>query len=227
MIAPDDARADLYLNYLRAIGHDVGAPLRHIRGFADLLDDELGRELAEEPRKLLSKVQQSAEIAEQMLYGVHELAHLAQGARPSMISSLADLFRAGCRSCERSLTSLEITGDAELVSDQSLLRNAAEQLASNAVLYAVRPELKIDIDINDEQVICCFTDPGPGLTKAEMERAIKPFQRLRRRPSPAHVGLGLTVVHQVAIGLEGALASRQENDGRFSVILKIPRRYPG
>ena len=172
-----DPRDNLYLNYIRAIGHDVGAPLRHIRGFSGLLEDEIGRELADEPRMLLSQIIRSAEIAEQMIYGVHDLAHLAQGVRANIIESLADLFRAGCRSCPQALSSLEIEGDTDLISDPRLLRNVAERLASNAALYADRPALRIEITADEATVQCHFTDPGPGLPAQELARAVRPFQR--------------------------------------------------
>jgi K+-sensing histidine kinase KdpD len=223
LIASPSENENLYLDYIRAIGHDVGAPLRHIRGFSALLGDEIRQSLKEEPAMLLAQIQASAEIAEQMIYGIHDLAHLAYSVREDAIGSLADLLRSTIPGTGVALKAID--GDADLVSDPRLLRQIILRLCANVTDHAGASQLRVLIDRDEAQVRCHFDDQGSGISEKDWEQAIRPFNRCGKRPSAQHVGLGLTLANQGARSLGGTLSSEQRGDDGFRVTLAIPRRY--
>lgn len=213
------------LVYIRAIGHDVGAPLRHIRGFAALLDDEIGSELTDEPRLLLDQIRQSAELAEQMIYGVHDLAHLASGAEGVAIDSLAELFRLALAGSSFAAEDLVVDGDGSLISDSRLLKALCQRLAQNVQDHACKARLTIRIQLAGDLLEVSFEDKGPGIAEGDWEKALKPFNRLGKRPVPEHVGLGLTIANECAAQLGGTLALGAAGDARHAIRFTLPRRY--
>lgn len=172
---------------------------------------------------LLAQIQASAEIAEQMIYGVHDLAHLAQNVSARTITSLAELITAAARGTDTVLA--RVVGDAQLYSDPRLLRQITSRLCANVAHHSGSPQLEVTIDGDEAAVRCQFDDLGNGISAEKWSQAILPFNRCGKRPTARNVGLGLTVAHQGARSLGGSLAGEQRGEQGFRITLSIPRRF--
>ncbi|MFK7914928.1 MAG: ATP-binding protein [Pseudomonadales bacterium] len=218
--SPQPEPLDL-LDYMRAIGHDVGAPIRHIRGFSGLLDDEIGASLEDEPRLLLDQIKSSAELAESMIYGLHDLAHLGGRLQRRAIPSLAAVVENAKDQLAAPELVVTIAGDAQANSDQRLLSRMIANIMRNTLAYANKPHLAVAIEQSSAGATITLRDQGPAFAQKEWLKLLQPFKRLHGRPTINAVGLGLTEVQHVAGLLSITLTAQAIPDKSLSIELRL------
>lgn len=213
-----------YVGYIRAIGHDVGAPIRHVLGFTSLLEDEIGHLLAGEARLLVDQIKASAELAEKMIYGIHDLVHLGGHIKQQAISSIRQLIQNAEDQVAAPALRVSVTGDTNVHSDPRLLSRLLANLMRNCAAYASEPQMSIRVTELESCAVLSISDPGPGIATTDWARACQPFQRIGARPTVGALGLGLSEVELIASLLEIDLEYEQLSDHRFKLTMQLPRR---
>ncbi|KTD57070.1 sensor histidine kinase CpxA [Legionella sainthelensi] len=109
--------------------------------------------------------------------------------------------------------------------DPKLLYHAVNNLISNALKYAHK-EILISLKYQNQSVIICVDDDGPGVPKHEREKIVEPFTTLNAGDTTGkHIGLGLSITKSI-VSLHGGLLfidnSKLLNGASFSLIL--PRK---
>jgi signal transduction histidine kinase len=69
-------------------------------------------------------------------------------------------------------------------------------------------------------------DAGEGLSPAEWQAALSPFNRLRAPPSDGHTGLGLALVERLVRAIHGNIDAVRTASG-FAITVKIPAKRLG
>jgi len=197
-----------------AVSHDLRAPLRRVRGFADALAEDWGRELEPEASEYLGRLQGAAAQMEQLIDDMLNLSRLFQAdlqCEEVDLSALAheilDDLRA--EAPQRSVRcdiepGLVVTGDARL------LRIALENLLQNAWKYTVRErEARISMRsvVLDGVLHYEIRDNGVGFDMRYAERLFSPFQRLHTRDEFDGVGVGLATVARIVRRHGGAVTA--------------------
>ena len=105
----------------------------------------------------------------------------------------------------------------------SALRRALQNLIDNAIKYGHGASIRIEDDNATLRLI--VDDAGPGIPPAELARVTEPYYRpdASRSRETGGVGLGLSIVKDIALmhGGELLLANRQE--GGLCATLVLPR----
>ena len=87
-----------------------------------------------------------------------------------------------------------------MVGDEDRVREAVENLISNAVKYSSEGKtIFVKIEVLEAQLVISVKDEGLGLTGEDKEKLFGQFQRLSARPTGGEpsTGLGLALTKQI------------------------------
>lgn len=103
------------------------------------------------------------------------------------------------------------------------LSRAVANLVTNATRYGSR--LRVALQAGEAAVVLSVEDDGPGIPQASRETAMRPFARLdpARSNTAGNVGLGLSIVRDVARAHGGTLRLGQSDLGGLKAEMVIPR----
>ncbi|MEL6369530.1 MAG: ATP-binding protein [Pseudomonadota bacterium] len=115
-------------------------------------------------------------------------------------------------------------GTDELIIEARLngIRRAVTNLVGNGLKYATKVWVSTRRAGTHVEII--VEDDGPGISPEHYEEAFKPFHRLdeARTPQASGVGLGLSVVRDVARRHGGEIVLSRSNHGGLRAALRIP-----
>lgn len=115
----------------------------------------------------------------------------------------------------------EASGEALTIrGDAALLRRLVRNLLENARIHAGgASDIRVGRHGTVAQII--VEDAGPGIPPEDRERIFEPFYRRRESTQAAGVGLGLSIVRQIARvhGGDVSCAAREGGGSRFTVTL--------
>jgi signal transduction histidine kinase len=114
--------------------------------------------------------------------------------------------------------------DAHVQGDERLLRRAVRNLLENARRYG-GTDVEAEIELQDTMAVVRVCDRGPGVPEVYRERIFEAFFRL-----PGHaereggVGLGLSLVRQIALRHGGSVRCEAREGGGGCFVLTLPLR---
>ena len=101
------------------------------------------------------------------------------------------------------------------------VRRAIDNLLANAIRYAKKVE--VSVEVNDNQVQIIIDDDGTGIAKKDHQRALRPFVRLDEPANTKnHAGLGLSIANEVALAHGGNLLLGVSPLGGLRVRVQLP-----
>ncbi|WP_435945225.1 two-component system sensor histidine kinase RstB [Dryocola sp. BD586] len=91
--------------------------------------------------------------------------------------------------------------------DLRLMERVIDNLINNALRYS-RQKLRVSLWLDAQSAVLQVEDDGPGIPEQERERVFQPFVRLdpSRDRATGGCGLGLAIVHSVAVAMGGAVS---------------------
>ncbi len=109
----------------------------------------------------------------------------------------------------------------------SALRRAIQNLTDNAFKYGRNPRIIVSDDETDLRI--SVEDEGPGIPPEALDRVTEPFYRpdAARASDTGGVGLGLSIVRDVALLHGGELVLANRPQGGLSAALRLPRNFVG
>jgi PAS domain S-box-containing protein len=212
-----------------SVSHDLRAPLRHISGFAELLDGHARESLDDTGRRHLSRI---ATSARRMGMLIDDLLSFSRMGRAEMRRSTVDLeWLVGevRREVEQGAPGRRITwtvGELPPVQgDPAMLRLVLTNLLSNAVKYtAPRDEARIDVHASrrDGETVICVRDNGVGFDPNHASKLFGVFQRLHRQDQFEGTGIGLANVRRIVQRHGGRTWAEAELDKGASFYFSLP-----
>jgi two-component system, OmpR family, osmolarity sensor histidine kinase EnvZ len=100
------------------------------------------------------------------------------------------------------------------------IRHCLLNLVQNALEYGRAPVV-VSTALKSGEIEISVQDGGEGLSEAQWQRAVRPFDRISDQPSQGHSGLGLALVQRLVSTCGGNLNAHRDKDG-FSVTVKVP-----
>lgn len=192
-------------SFTYSVSHDLRAPLRHIDGFAELLDKSSGSVLSDNGRRYLKTISESAR---QMGRLIDDLLAFSRMGRKEMLDGCVDLNEIVSETRDSLVTETEgrsihwKIGQLPLVKgDPVMLRQVVVNLMSNAVKYTGK---KTDADIEvgsangqPDKVVIFVKDNGVGFDMKYSHKLFGVFQRLHRPDEFKGTGIGLASVRRI------------------------------
>lgn len=198
---------------LAGVSHDLRSPLARIRMAAELLPD-LDSVAAER-----DAIVRNTQIADRLVGSF--LDHVRSGELPlNEKVDVAAVARHVAALQQRPSAELTVEAPAALwVSNAhaDLLERAMANLLDNAFAHGRQPVL-LRVAVQDAKVCIDVKDHGPGIHVEQQEVLLQAFARAdesRRRPG---LGLGLAVVHRVAMRMGGGVTFWRSADGVSNVV---------
>lgn len=206
-------------SFFHAMTHDVRAPLRAIKGFAQLLQEEEADLLGVQGRHDLERIQSAAAQMQEIVDGVIEFARVERAERQLQPVALDQLVQQCLQHLEQEVEQHQamvvVDGELPLVQGNVvLLLLALTNLVSNALKFVapgVRPMVTIRAATTRQVCRLEIEDNGIGIAPEDHSRLFRPFVQLHGVEVYEGVGLGLATVRK-AVELMG---------GRIGIISRI------
>ena len=211
-------------SFFHAMTHDVQAPLRAIKGFARLLQEEEAERLGVQGRHDLERIQSVAAHMQEIIDGLVDFARVERADRQLQHIALDQLVQRCVQHLEREVGQRQalVVVDSELPTVQGndvLLMLALTNLLSNALKFVppgVRPTVTIRAATTQKVCRLEIEDNGIGIAPDDQLRLFRPFVRLHGVEVYDGVGLGLATVRK-AVELMGGRIGITSGIGHGSV----------
>lgn len=187
-----------------SVSHDLRAPLRHITGFAQLLERKAGQQLDDTSRgylkTIISAAQQGGTLVDDLLaFSRMGRAELRQSRVPlqELVSEVRREFEADThgRTIEWRIGQLPVVR-----ADPALLRQVIRNLVGNAMKYT-RPKPQALIEVGSREVPgeveVWVRDNGVGFEMQYVDKLFGVFQRLHTPEEFEGTGIGLANVRRI------------------------------
>ncbi|HYV84585.1 MAG TPA: ATP-binding protein [Patescibacteria group bacterium] len=214
-----------------SVSHDLRAPLRHVSGFVELLENHAGAALDETGRKHLQRI---SAAAGRMGALIDDLLSFSRMGRTEMQRSTVDLGRLVDdvrREVEQGAAGRRIVwGVGRLPSvqgDPAMLRLVLTNLLSNAVKYtAPRPEARIEVQATRAggETVISVRDNGVGFDPRYASKLFGVFQRLHHQDQFEGTGIGLANVRRIVERHGGRTWAEAQPDKGASFHFSLPER---
>lgn len=188
-----------------SISHDLRAPLRHLTGFVNLLNQQLPEGLDEKSRHYLDVISDSAVKMGRLIDDI--LAFFRMGRKEMILNrlNLKSLVDEVLQMLQPEIQERKLIWSVgplpEVLGDISMVQIVLTNLISNAVKFTRgKPKGKIEIgtrsDRTDEAVIF-VRDNGAGFDMNFGDKLFKLFQRLHAESAFEGTGLGLAITQRI------------------------------
>jgi two-component system sensor histidine kinase BaeS len=217
--------------FLLSISHDLRTPLTSIKGYAEALADGVIESPPDRTRAsgvILAEARRLERLVADLLdlarLDAHEFSFDARrvDAR-AVVDATVDGFAPAARAWGVRLD--RAPGDpVDVETDPERLAQIVANLVENALKYA-RTEVRVDLARRNGQMELHVDDDGPGIVPEERERVFERLYTARGAPSrKVGTGIGLAVVHELAVAMGGAAACEPLPAGGTRFVVRIPTR---
>jgi signal transduction histidine kinase len=188
-----------------SVSHDLRAPLRHISGFAQLLDESAGAMLEGENRDFLTQIISAAKRMDELIDALLEFARTSRTELEMAEVDLEVLVEEALAILQPDLRGRNILWQRSRLprarGDPTLLRTVFVNLLANAVKYTrTRDPAVIEIGTRQgrtRELVIFVRDNGVGFDLRFAERLFGVFQRLHRADEFEGTGIGLASVQRI------------------------------
>jgi len=213
---------------LRSFNHDLRSPLGAVVNFASVLEQDHGKELDDDARRLLARIRRAAHSALALLEGFTRLSRAArEPLRPERVDA-EGLAREAFASLPPALRPAELSLGAlpAAFADPALLRACFAELLANAAKFSGGRE-KAQLAVGgrrepDGGVVYWVADEGVGFDPRFAGRLFRAFERLHARDEFPGAGVGLAIVRQAAERHGGRVWAEGEPGGGARFYLALP-----
>lgn len=204
-------------SFTYSVSHDLRAPVRHVGGFAQILESEHGPALGEEPRRLIGIIRESAEKMAEL---IEDLLRLSRLGRQRVRREPLDMDEM-VKNIWAELGSQHDTGRAQFVceplpvvsADPGLVWHVWQNLLDNALKYSAKaehPRISVEYFLEHNAVWFRVSDNGAGFDERYADRLFEAFQRLHPESEFAGTGIGLAIVSRVILLHRGKIRASSE-----------------
>jgi PAS domain S-box-containing protein len=188
-----------------SISHDLRAPLRHIVGYAELLQKNAASILDPKGHRYMMTILESAKRMGALIDDLLAFSRIGRTESRQATVSLEQLVREvrselGQETDERRIT-WKVGSLPDLYGDRSMLKLALVNLIANAIKFTrPRPQPEIEIGCEEKQkdgVVVFIRDNGVGFDMKYVNKLFGVFQRLHRTEEFEGTGIGLATVQRI------------------------------
>jgi signal transduction histidine kinase len=196
--------------------HELRSPLARLKMAISMLEDAPPESRAALRREIATNVAELDALVDEILLA-SRLDALASLEAKDAVSLLA----LGAEEAAR--VQAQADGEAlHVKGDERLLRRALRNLLENARRYG-GGEVEVQVARRGPEALVRVSDRGPGVPEAYRERIFEPFFRLPGHAERAGgVGLGLSLVRQIAERHGGHVSCEPRPGGGSSFVLALP-----
>jgi len=218
--------------FSHSVSHDLRAPLRHVLGFAELLQKKAGPSLSEENLGLVNTISQSAIQMGNLIDDLLAFSHVGRAELQKTKVNMDEMVRETLSEFQAQTTERKIAWETHRMpavrADRALLRLALVNLISNAVKFTGgRAQAKIEIGCAPEgnhETVIFVRDNGAGFDPRYAHKLFGVFQRLHSQSEFPGTGVGLANVQRIIHRHGGRVWAEGAVDGGATFYFSIPKQ---
>ncbi len=216
-----------------SISHDLRAPLRHIHGYARMLEEDAAGALDAECARYLTAISDSSRRMGLLIDDLLSLSRM--GRKPLQITmiTMANLVQAALEEARTDATQQAIVSIGDLpdaAGDPALLRQVWVNLISNAIKYSSRrgEDARVSVSgaIEGGHVRYQVRDNGIGFDMRFVDKLFGVFQRLHIDEEFEGTGVGLAIVQRIVLRHGGRVSAVGAPDAGATFSFTLPYRGP-
>lgn len=214
-----------------ALSHDLKRPVRHMKSFAELLDEALDRGDVAAAREFSRRISTGASEMSGLIAAMHKFAQLGQHSmnrewvdHQRMVTDLI-----GTITPEAMAPRVDVqvaTGMPAAYVDASLWRILWANLIENAIKYSrerPRIQLRFEFELGPEVVSYSIRDNGIGFEPRRVPELFQMFSRLSTDGRFDGTGIGLAYAKRVIEAHGGSIKGSAEPDKGATFTVSLPR----
>jgi signal transduction histidine kinase len=219
-------REEVRERFISILGHDLRDPLATVRISANML--AANPALKNEHRLIATRISRAGARMQRMINDVLDFArgHLGDGipSHPSP-SDMGDVCRAAvdehsAANPQRHI-SLDLRGDLHGAFDRDRVHQALGNLIANA-LHHTQGSIEVSAYAADDRVVTEVTSHGAPIPEELQQRIFDPFSRGEVSGPHKGLGLGMFIVHQIALS-HGASCDITSDEQATTFTIRWPR----
>lgn len=204
-----------------AFSHELRNPITVLKGAVKLANQSIksGKASPKQVSENLQRIEgytQRIEKYVEIMSGVQRLDQIPLGTKTigwdSLLSELKQTVQLVGLESGKEIEFEAVGSTDELVIDQSVLLQIAENLVSNALRFA-RQTIHFTCAVSCETLELSVLDDGDGFPPALIQKGIQPFQK--GHDGTDHFGMGLYICHLLCQKHGGALKIENTSNGAF------------
>lgn len=221
------------LNFIAFAAHELRGPITVIRGYLDVLDDELDGTIRAEQKQLLDRLTVSANRLSSYVNNIlnasrfdrrHLKVHLKEDTVADIYSSIADDMQMRATAQQR-LLSVAIPADLPTVAaDRGSISEVLGNLIDNGIKYSHEGGVvTVSAEAKGDYIEVSVADSGIGMPGNVVENLFHKFYRSHRsRETVAGTGIGLYICKAFVESHGGTISVRSSEGNGSTFMFTLP-----
>lgn len=188
--------------FSHVVAHDLRAPLRAVKIYAELLDRQLRGRMEESAQQFITFITEGAERMEGLIESLLRYAESGEELAPSRVNTNAiidGLLRTLDPLMEKTRATVTREGLPEVEADPVRLLQLFQNLIVNAIQYrrTEAPRVHISAEKSGVEYRFAVADNGIGIEPEHFERIFMPLKRLHSSKDIPGSGIGLALCRKI------------------------------
>jgi signal transduction histidine kinase/ligand-binding sensor domain-containing protein len=209
------------------VSHDLQAPINTIKGFVDLIKEDVGEEKEREVADFFGRIYNNLSHMEELIQNLLKFSRSGRREVKRQRCDLSFLVRQVANDIQNSYPEKEYTvlvqNSLVAHADEFLITIVIQNLLHNAFKYSQNEENpKIEFGQNHESEAFFIRDNGVGFSTNDMDKLFIPFERLHAQAEFKGSGIGLATVKRIIDRHDGSIWAESEVDAGATFWFTIP-----
>ncbi|HEX7942123.1 MAG TPA: ATP-binding protein [Gemmatimonadaceae bacterium] len=218
-----------------SVSHDLRAPLRHVLGFVEMLQEELRDSLTERASRYMNTIRSAGVEMGQLIDDLLAFSRMGRTEMQHRDVSLDELIGETIERIETSAKGRQIVWEVSplpaVVADRAMLRQVFANLLDNAVKYTRgKDPARITVGclgMEHDRLVIFVRDNGAGFEMRYAQKLFGVFQRLHRSEEFEGTGIGLATVQRIIVRHGGRVwAEAAVGQGACFYVTLLAARVP-
>jgi light-regulated signal transduction histidine kinase (bacteriophytochrome) len=214
-----------------SVSHDLRAPLRHMAGFAELLQKTASSVLDDKSQRYMTIILESAKRMGNLIDDLLAFSRMGRVEAQMSFVDLDQLVTEVVSGLRQETDGREIVWQVDSLptcyGDRSMLRIVFVNLISNAIKFTrQRAVAKIEIgraQENEHEAVVFVMDNGAGFDMKYVDKLFGVFQRLHHADAFEGTGIGLATVQRIIHRHGGKVRAEGAVDQGATFYFSIPK----
>jgi light-regulated signal transduction histidine kinase (bacteriophytochrome) len=218
-----------------SVSHDLRAPLRHMSGFAELLQKSTAAKLDDKAQRYMRIILDSAQRMGKLIDDLLSFSRIGRAETQHAQVELDQLLKEAMGEVRQETNGRNIEWKIDKLpvcyGDPSMLRLVLVNLLSNAVKFT-RARAKAEIEVgcaqeSADEVVVFVKDNGAGFDMKYADKLFGVFQRLHHVDAFEGTGIGLATVQRIIHRHGGKVRGEGALDRGATFYFSVPKSKDG
>ncbi|MCE5196449.1 MAG: hypothetical protein LLG09_04890 [Negativicutes bacterium] len=220
-------------SFTYSVSHDLRAPLRHMSGFAEMLNKNSEGQLDEKSQHYLAVILEASQTMGRLIDDLLAFSKISRQELMNQQVNLNELLSQVIASMQPDIIGRKIEWKImplpEVTADRNMIRLVLENLISNSLKFTrLKMTTKIEIaalpdQVNEKYIVIYVKDNGAGFDMRYKDKLFGIFQRLHTVEEFEGTGVGLANVQRIVQRHGGRVWAEGVTDEGATFYFSLPK----